>query len=76
VSRDAFEAWATLRRRGGHRLATALEMLAVVCSAGVRRADLQRATRLAGAAGLTEEQVAPRSPVPFSPLTDRLVFGA
>jgi len=42
-----------------HVLATALEMLAVVCSAGVRRADLQRATRLAGAAGLTEEQVAP-----------------
>lgn len=56
VPRESFEAWATLRRREGHRLAVALEMLATICSAGVRRADLQRAVRLAGGQALINNQ--------------------
>ncbi|KAK9840845.1 hypothetical protein WJX81_008619 [Elliptochloris bilobata] len=57
VSHQSFGAWATLRRRGGHKLAVALEMLNTVCSAGVRRADLQRAARLACGYALPNELV-------------------
>ena len=57
VSHRSFDDWATLRRRGGHRLAVALDMLDMVRSDGVRRADLQRAARLASGRALADEQV-------------------
>lgn len=57
VSHTNFDDWATLRRRGGHRLAVALDMLDMVRSDGVRRADLQRAARLASGRALADEQV-------------------
>lgn len=57
VSHKSFDAWATLRRRGGHKLAVALDMLDMVRSDGVRRADLQRAARLASGLALADEQV-------------------
>lgn len=56
VPLESFDAWATLRRRGGHRLAVALEMLTNVCSAGVHGAELQRAIRLAGGQVLADAQ--------------------
>ena len=57
VSQSSFDDWGTLRRRGGHRLAVALDMLDMVRSDGVRRADLQRAARLASGRALADEQV-------------------
>ena len=60
VPLESFEAWAALRRRGGHRLAVALEMLTTVCSAGVHGAELQRANRLAGGQVLADAQARAR----------------